>query len=180
MAGERTPPAKAPKPSAELGSSVREVIEPVVAAAGADLEDVQLRRAGSRLLLRVLIDTDGGVTLDEAAAVANAVSAALDDSGAMGDRAYVLDVGSPGVDRPLTLVRHWRRNIGRLVRVTTTDGSVVNGRIEGVSGDADDAVPGTCVLEVAGRRRTLDGSAVRRAVVQIEFTDGATDGDAEE
>lgn len=172
MAGQRTPPAKAPKPSADQTASVRFVVAPVVAENGADLEDVQLRRAGSRLLLRVLIDTDGGVTLDQSAAIANALSAALDDSGVMGERAYVLDVGSPGVDRPLTLLRHWRRNVGRLVRITGTDGAVTTGRIVAVQGGADDIAPTSCTVEVSGRDRNFDASQVRRAVVQIEFTDG--------
>lgn len=172
MAGQRTPPAKAPKPSADQTASVRAVVAAVVTAAGADLEDVQLRRAGSRLLLRVLIDTDDGVTLDESAQIATALSAALDDSAVMGERAYVLDVGSPGVDRPLTMLRHWRRNIGRLVRITGSDGAVTTGRIISVAGDAQDAPPRTCTVDVSGRQRSFEGSQVRRAVVQIEFTDG--------
>lgn len=176
MADQRTPPAKPGAAATGVATeSVRAVVAPVVAAAGADLEDLQLRRAGSRLLLRVLIDTEQGVTLDEAAAVATSVSAALDDAGVLGERAYVLDVGSPGVDRPLTLTRHWRRNIGRLVRITGVDGSVAQGRITAVADGADDRPPAWCTVEVGGTPRRVEAAAVRRAVVQIEFADGQSE-----
>lgn len=111
-------------------SDVRAILEPVVSAAGCDLEDVEIRAAGRRQLVRVLIDADGGVSLDTVASVSRSVSDALDAADArLGFGAYVLEVSSPGVDRPLTLPRHFRRAIGRLVRVTLTGGRVVEGRI---------------------------------------------------
>jgi ribosome maturation factor RimP len=93
-------------------------IEPVVGAAGYDLEELVVTPAGRRSVVRVVVDRDEGVTLDDIAEVSRAVSAALDDNdGAMGRAPYVLEVTSPGVDRPLTEPRHWRRNVGRLVVV---------------------------------------------------------------
>jgi ribosome maturation factor RimP len=93
-------------------------IEPVVAAAGYDLEELTVTPAGRRSVVRVVVDRDRGVTLDDIAEVSRAVSEVLDqnDDG-MGRTPYVLEVTSPGVDRPLTEPRHWRRNIGRLVTV---------------------------------------------------------------
>ncbi|HEY3034439.1 MAG TPA: ribosome maturation factor RimP, partial [Streptosporangiaceae bacterium] len=73
--------------------------------------------AGRRRLLRVVVDADGGVDLDNIALVSREASARLDDTGAMGEAPYTLEVSSPGVDRPLTQPRHWRRAVGRLVRV---------------------------------------------------------------
>lgn len=154
-------------------SAVLEVVAPVVAAAGCDLEALDIRKAGGRLLVRVLIDTDGGVTLDAAAEVARSLSHELDEHNPFGERPYVLDVGSPGVDRPLTLVRHWRRNIGRLVRGTDTAGKHFHGRIAAVAGPADDAPPSTVELaNPADGQPTvlLRGPEIRRAVVQVEFS----------
>ena len=94
------------------GAKLREQLEPVVAALGYDLEDVTAQRAGSRQLLRVVVDGDGGISLDDIAEVSQAVSAALDESDPMGEAPYDLEVTSPGVSRPLTLPRHWRRAAG--------------------------------------------------------------------
>src|SRR5688572_11187840 len=93
-------------------------IEPVVGAAGYDLEELVVTPAGRRSVVRVVVDRDEGVTLDDIADVSRAVSEVLDanDDG-MGRTPYVLEVTSPGVDRPLTEPRHWRRNTGRLVTV---------------------------------------------------------------
>lgn len=98
------------------------MIEPVVNGVGYDLEDLTVSRAGRRHVVRVIVDRDGGIDLDAVADVSRAVSTALDAAEeADGDIVageYQLEVSSPGVDRPLTLPRHWRRNVGRLVKVT--------------------------------------------------------------
>lgn len=99
---------------------LRTLLAPAVAAEGLDLEDVVVTPAGKRRLVRVVVDRDGGVPLDTVADVSNAIGAVLDESDAFGDAPYVLEVTSPGVDRPLTEPRHWRRNVGRLVRVSVT------------------------------------------------------------
>jgi ribosome maturation factor RimP len=114
-------------------------IEPVVAGAGYDLEDLVVTPAGRRSVVRVVVDRDRGVTLDDIAEVSRAVSEVLDanDDG-MGRTPYVLEVTSPGVDRPLTEPRHWRRNTGRLVTVTvgpTGRTEEITGRVTAV-GDA--------------------------------------------
>ena len=111
-------------------------IEPVVASAGYDLEELVVTPAGRRSVVRVVVDRDRGVTLDDIAEVSRAVSEVLDrnDDG-MGRTPYVLEVTSPGVDRPLTDPRHWRRNTGRLVTVAVgPKGSTeeVTGRITAV------------------------------------------------
>ncbi|PWU43300.1 ribosome maturation factor RimP [Micromonospora globispora] len=112
-------------PRGDLGARrarLREVIEPVVTEAGYDLEDLSVSRAGRRHVVRVIVDADGGINLDAVADVSRAVSAALDAAEESGGDIvageYQLEVSSPGVDRPLTLPRHWRRNVGRLVKVT--------------------------------------------------------------
>src|ERR1700709_2228211 len=107
-----------------------EVLSPVVAATGHDLEDVTVTAAGRRSLIRVIVDADGGVDLDAVADVSRAGSDALDEGPGSDAFAgpYVLEVSSPGVDRPLTEPRHWRRAIGRLVQVTVGEQQLI-GRI---------------------------------------------------
>ena len=111
-------------------------IAPVVEGAGYDLEELVVTPAGRRSVVRVVVDRDSGVTLDDIAEVSRAVSEVLDsnDDG-MGRTPYVLEVTSPGVDRPLTEQRHWRRNLGRLVTVTAGPagaGDQITGRITAV------------------------------------------------
>ncbi len=137
-------------------------------ALGLDVEAVEITPAGKRRILRVAVDQDGGVTLDEVAEATRAVSQVLDASDVMGEQPYTLEVTSRGVDRPLTLPRHWRRNADRLVKVTTTGGEVVTGRIV----ESDDEA---AELDVSGIRRRLAFADVAKALVQIEFNrPGAT------
>src|SRR5216684_3053309 len=91
--------------------------------------------AGGRRLLRVVVDSDRGVSLDDAATISRKLSVALDTAPVMGDFPYTLEVSSPGVDRPLTDPRHWRRAVGRLVQVTAADAGSLSGRV--VAADSD-------------------------------------------
>ena len=139
-----------------------EELTPPLLASGYDLEAVEVTPAGRRRLLRIAVDKDGGVTMDEVAEVTKQVSALLDTSDAMGEQPYTLEVTSPGVDRPLTLPRHWRRNAGRLVKVDLKDGHAVTGRILGCG--EDDAE-----LETDEGRRTVTFAEVGKARIQVEF-----------
>src|ERR1700735_5386930 len=112
-----------------------ELIEPVTAAAGLDLESVRMSVAGKRRLLRIGVDGDHGVSLDDAADVSREISAMLDEANALGEVPDTLEVSSPGVVRPLTEPRHWRRAVGRLVKVKVTGEGTVEGRI--LAADAD-------------------------------------------
>jgi ribosome maturation factor RimP len=141
---------------------VRAAIEPPLAGAGFDVEDVAVRAAGSRKLVQVVVDRDGGITLDDVAEASRVVSTALDEHDPV-DGAYVLEVTSPGVDRPLTLPRHWRRNAGRLVAVTKTDGGKVTGRVTAADDDGADLLAGDTPVRVAY-------ADVRTAKVEVEFT----------
>jgi len=80
-----------------------------------DLESVRVSPAGRRRLLKLVVDADGGVGLEAIAEVSREAAVCLDASGVMGEVPYTLEVSSPGVDRPLTEPRHWRRAQGRLV-----------------------------------------------------------------
>ena len=148
---------QAPRPDPARHELVVALLEPAVSAGGLELEDLELRSVGRRLVLRVLVDSDRGVTLDEIAAASRAVSEALDGSDVLGDEPYTLEVTSPGVDRPLTAPRHWRRNVGRLVAVTLTGGSSITGRITSVS-DAGRERHQQGRYQCSGAGRDLQGS----------------------
>lgn len=141
---------------------VHDALQPVVAAAGYDLEDVSVTAAGRRSVVRVIVDRDGGVDLDDVADVSRAVSSELDRADVMGESPYVLEVSSPGVDRPLTEPRHWRRAAGRLVRVTVTESGQLTGRVT----EADDD---KVTLDVDGDPRTFGYADLGPGHVQVEF-----------
>ncbi|MEV0384146.1 ribosome maturation factor RimP [Nonomuraea sp. NPDC050643] len=148
--------------SASPRDHLMKLLEPVVSAEGLDLEDITVTQAGKRRLLRVIVDRDGGVSLDDVADVSQAVSTALDDDDSMGQTAYTLEVSSPGVDRPLTEPRHWRRAAKRLVKAELTNGTVVEGRIMAADESGVD-------LDVEGAAHRLGYEDLTRGRVQVEF-----------
>jgi len=155
-----------PRPAASGGpvdeAKIADIIGPVVEAAGMDLESVRVSAAGRRRLLRVVVDSDQGVSLDDAAAISRQLSAALDSEPVMGDFSYTLEVSSPGVDRPLTDPRHWRRSVGRLVQVSAGEAGNVTGRV--VAADSDGVT-----LDIGGDRRRFGYAGLGAGAVQVEF-----------
>jgi ribosome maturation factor RimP len=146
------------------GARVASIIEPVVSAVGYELESVEVAPAGRRRVVRVVVDADAGVSLDGVAEVSKAVSAALDDhDSVVGAAPYVLEVSSPGVDRPLTAPRHWRRSTGRLVQVSVAGRGSVRGRVRRADEQA-------VVLDVDGVECTFGYEALGQGRVQVEFS----------
>ena len=144
-----------------------------------DVEAVEVTPAGKRRLLRVAVDKDGGVTLDDVADATREVNRVLDESDVMGEQPYVLEVTSRGVDRPLTLPRHWRRNEGRLVRITFA--APMTGGVTGRVVDCDeDADGGGVRLLVDGETHRVAYADVAKALVQIEFNRPDAGPEAEE
>ncbi len=143
-------------------SRIADALRDQLAVLGLDLEAVELTPAGKRRVLRVAVDKDGGVTLDDIAEATRAVSSQLDDGHLMPEMAYTLEVTSRGVDRPLTEPRHWRRNRDRLVKVSLRDGDQVTGRV----GDSDET---GATLDVAGTPQRLAYDDVAKAHIQVEF-----------
>lgn len=163
--------------SSSLQDTVRDVIAPVAEGLGLVVEEVVVSPAGGRRLLRVVLDaadTAGALSLDAVADASREISAALDADDVV-PGAYTLEVTSPGVDRPLTEPRHFRRNVRRLVEVRLADGSQVTGRVLSAGDEL--------LLEVAGpkkgttTRRGLAWDDVVRGQVQVEFK--PVDGGAE-
>jgi ribosome maturation factor RimP len=146
----------------QLGAQLRPMVERVVMEAGFDLEEIDIRPAGRRRLVRVVVDADSGVGLDDIASVSRRVAAELDQHDAVLGGPYTLEITSPGVDRPLTAPRHWRRAHLRLVEVALRDAGKITGRV----GDAGaDAVR----LLVDGVLRDVRYADVERAAVVVEF-----------
>ncbi|ARE74240.1 ribosome maturation factor RimP [Streptomyces avidinii] len=147
---------------------LRGLLEPLVAAKGLDLEEIEMSRAGKRRMLRIIVDSDEGVELDACAELSREVSDKLDETDVMGEDEYVLEVSSPGADRPLTEHRHYVRAIGRLVKFQLAEGGELIARILEVDDEGLDLeVPG-----VKGRKATARRIAftdIAKARVEIEF-----------
>jgi ribosome maturation factor RimP len=148
---------------------LRELLEPLVSSQGLDLEEIAVDSVGRKRVLRVVVDSDTGADLDQIADVSRALSAKLDESDAMGEGEYTLEVGTPGAERLLKEHRHYVRAIDRLVKFRLAGGDELVARILKVDDDGLDLeVPG-----VKGRRATSRRVAfqdVERARVQVEFS----------
>jgi ribosome maturation factor RimP len=162
-------------------------VEPAVTAAGYDLEELVVRPAGQRSVVRVVIDRDQGVSLDDVAELSRALSEVLDaQDEALGRSPYVLEVTSPGVDRPLTAPRHWRRNVGRLVGVAVgPDGAreqltarVLRVDDSGVVLAVEKGGTKKGQVRRAAGERTVGWAELGEARVQVEFTRPAGHRDA--
>lgn len=142
-------------------SAVAAVVEPIATRLKLDVEDIEVRRIGTRQIVRIILDKDGGISMDEIAAATIQISDELDLLEEL-SAAFTLEVTSPGIDRPLTEERHWRRNIGRLVKVQIPDSGAIEGRILEVT-ELD------VLLQVKQYKRSLPLADIERAVVQVEF-----------
>jgi ribosome maturation factor RimP len=184
--GSSRAPSRAPsRGGAADAERIVGLLEPAVAAMGMDLEDVKITAAGRRRLLRIVVDADGGVSLDDMALVSRELSATLDRAAAMGEASYTLEVSSPGVDRPLTEPKHWRRAVGRVVSAplqsqpgtsATAPAATVTGRVAGADSSG-------VRIDVDGASREFGYSELGPGRIQIEFAplDGyAGDGADEE
>ncbi|MFM9373080.1 ribosome maturation factor RimP [Streptomyces sp. Da 82-17] len=147
---------------------LRDLLEPLVTSKDLDLEEITVTPAGKRRVLRVVVDSDTGVSLDACAELSRELSQKLDDADAMGDGEYVLEVTSPGADRPLTQHRHYVRAVDRLVKFQLNEGGELIARILKVDDEGLDLeVPG-----VKGRKptaRRLAFADIAKARVEIEF-----------
>ncbi|MFF3162489.1 MULTISPECIES: ribosome maturation factor RimP [unclassified Streptomyces] len=147
---------------------LRELLEPLVISQGLDLEEIAVESVGRKRVLRVTVDSDTGADLDRIADVSRALSAKLDETDAMGDDAYDLEVGTPGAERALTEHRHFVRATDRLVRFQLSEGGELTARILEVDEEGVEVeVPG-----VKGRKATVRRLAfpeIAKARVQVEF-----------
>ncbi len=145
-----------------LVQSIKDAIAPAIDTAGYFLEEVHIASPGNRRVVTVIVDGKVSLNLDEVTVVTKAISAVLDVF--MDDSPFTLEVSSPGVDRPLTLPRHWQKNVTRLVRSVMVNGEEITGRVEAVH---DESV---CVILENAHRVELPYVEIKRAQVEIEFS----------
>ncbi|MCP3797848.1 ribosome maturation factor RimP [Allokutzneria sp. A3M-2-11 16] len=153
-----------PGPRDQLTAQLEPVVDEAVRAAGFELEQLDVRSAGRRRVLRVVVDSERGVNLDEVADASRSVAEALDAREDVLPDAYTLEVSSRGLDAPLTKPRHWRHTRLRLAKVRLSDGAEFVGRV----GDADDE--GVQLL-VGGSLRRVTYTDIARALVEVEFSE---------
>ncbi len=146
-----------------LAANLTELLNPVVSRAGFVLEEVTVTPVGKRRLVSVVIDRENSnPSLDEVTVVSKEISVILDTYSQMGEMPFTLEVTTPGVDRPLTLPRHWKKNIGRLVKITPKQGDKFIGRISEFSENQ-------VKLELEKELLTFDLGDVSRAQIEVEF-----------
>ena len=136
-------------------------IGPLVKQFNFELEDVILKSAGKNTIVQILVDKDTGISLDEVANLSMKLSDFFDENLLMANKTYTLDVGSPGIDRPLTKSRHWKKNKDRLVKIHFKS-NVFEGRIKKVE-------ELEVQLEIKGKLQSFQYSDIDKAIIQVEF-----------
>jgi ribosome maturation factor RimP len=150
-----------------LKDQIIELLTPAVREAGFYLEDIHIATPGSHRIVTCIVDGDSSLNLDQVTSVSRVISELLDEAEFMGETPFTLEVTSPGVDRPLTLPRHFAKNHDRLLKVIRTDGSEVIGRI---ASNTDDSVTLIVTLKKESREEVLSLTDIKRALVEIEFS----------
>ena len=141
-----------------LNNEISSAISPIIESTGNYLEEVKVLNAGKNKLITIIVDSDSHLNLDQVTQITKSISTTLDELSALGNSPFTLEVTSPGIDRPLTLERHWRKNIGKLVKVVKNSDEIVEGRILSVTDNS-------AILENA----EINFTDVRKATLVIEF-----------
>jgi ribosome maturation factor RimP len=149
-----------------LKDQISELITPALQQAGYFLEDVNIVTPGNHRIVTVIVDGESALNLDQVTVASKLVSERVDEAAFMGETPFTLEVTSPGIDRPLTLPRHFAKNVTRLLKVTKTDGIVVSGRI---TSNTETDVTLSVVEKKETKEVVLALAEIKRAVVEIEF-----------
>lgn len=150
--------------TAQVVEQISSELESVVSAAGLYLESVKMGRGGTQMVVKVVVDLPegpGGVDSDSLTEVSRVISKRLDDADVV-EGAYTLEVSTPGAERKLTETRHFGRAVGRLVAFRLSDGTALNARIDGISGDI-------LSLRSPEGPRSIKLSDIASARVQVEL-----------
>ena len=149
-----------------LKDSLLELLTPAVENAGFFLDEVQITSPGNHRTVICVVDGIKPLNMDEVTSVSRVISEILDQAPVMGEEAFTLEVTSPGVDRPLTLPRHWTKNLTRLIKITLNDGNVITARLN----EFNDS-HAQLVENIKGRMKNheIAFADIKRAVVEIEF-----------
>jgi ribosome maturation factor RimP len=133
-------------------------ITPALSDLGFYLEDITITSAGRRSMITVIVDGDTHLSLDQVTVATKAISEIVENIQSLGQAPFTLEVTSPGLDRPLTKPRHWRKNIDRLVKIVLLDGKEIKGRVK-------DATEISATID----EQVIKFSDIKRATLEIEF-----------
>ena len=150
-----------------LKDQLIELLTPAVLEAGFYLEDIHIATPGSHRIVTCIVDGDSSLNLDQVTSVSRVISELLDVAPFMGETPFTLEVTSPGVDRPLTLPRHFAKNHDRLLKVIRNDGTEVTGRI---ASHADESVTLTVTTKKESHEEVVALDDIKRALVEVEFS----------
>lgn len=149
-----------------LKDQIAELITPALQEAGYYLEDINVVSPGNHRIVTVIVDGDAALNLDQVTVASKLVSELVDEAPFMGETPFTLEVTSPGIDRPLTLPRHFAKNVTRLLKVTQNDGVVVTGRI---TSNSELDVTLSVVEKKEVKEVVIPLADIKRAAVEIEF-----------
>ena len=141
-----------------IQADIAQVISPIIESNGNYLEEVKVANLGKKKLITVIIDSDTHLNLDQVTAVTRSISDAIENLASLGTTPFTLEVTSPGIDRPLTLPRHWRKNIGKLAKIDLGEGKSIESRILSVTEDS--------VILESGE---VKFAQIKKATLVIEF-----------
>lgn len=134
------------------------VITPAIESLGFYIEDITITSAGKRSMLTVIVDGDTHLSLDQVTVATKAISEIVENLPTLGNNPFTLEVTSPGLDRPLTKPRHWRKNKDRLIKIILNDGKEINGRIKESTENS-----------VSVDEQVINFADIKRATLEIEF-----------
>jgi ribosome maturation factor RimP len=134
------------------------VITPAIESLGFYIEDITITSAGKRSMLTVIVDGDTHLSLDQVTVATKAISEIVENLPTLGNNPFTLEVTSPGLDRPLTKPRHWRKNQDRLIKIILNDGKEVTGRIK-------DSTESSVTVD----EQVISFADIKRATLEIEF-----------
>ncbi len=134
------------------------VITPAIESLGFYIEDITITSAGKRSMLTVIVDGDTHLSLDQVTVATKAISEIVENLSTLGNNPFTLEVTSPGLDRPLTKPRHWRKNQDRLIKIILNDGKEIKGRIK-------DSTESSVTVD----EQVINFADIKRATLEIEF-----------
>jgi len=137
---------------------ISDAVTPALSALGFYLEDVTITSAGRRSMLTIIVDGDTHLSLDQVTSATKAIGEIVESIQSLGETPFTLEVTSPGLDRPLTKPRHWRKNIDRLVKVVLLDGKEIKGRIKAASENS-----------ATVDESEINFADIKRASLEVEF-----------
>lgn len=149
-----------------LKDQIADAVTPALSQAGYYLEEINVVTPGQHRIVTVIVDGESSLNLDQVTAASKLVSELLDTASFMGESPFTLEVTSPGIDRPLTLPRHFAKNVNRLLKVIKTDGEVVTGRI---TSNTESDVTLSVTVKKEASDLVVPLVDIKRATVEIEF-----------